>query len=207
MGKWYHTEGCVGEKRAAFLHGCRLPTGLSGYGYSVQEVQCKTEREREKREKRKRERSVAHPRLLQKTAFCFDHGAHLLWHCFDNLMQCHNIYFHPDLHTFLPEDFVLMTGESNHSFSLLQHIPKTFNGVKSGHCGGQFMCENYFSCSLTLMCPSCSTLSQLEPDESWHCPSWNMPEPSGKKKSFDGITWLFSTCRNAVNLQCRDLTN
>ena len=27
-------------------------------------------------------------------------------------------------------DFVLMTGESNHSFSLFQHIPKTFNGVK-----------------------------------------------------------------------------
>ena len=31
-------------------------------------------------------------------AFCFDYGAHLLWHCFDNLMQCHNIYFHPELH-------------------------------------------------------------------------------------------------------------
>ena len=50
-------------------------------------------------------------------------------------------------------DFVLMTGESNHSFTLFQHIPKTFNGVKSGLCGGQFMCENDSSCSLTLMCP------------------------------------------------------
>ena len=27
-------------------------------------------------------------------------------------------------------DFVLMTGESNQSFSLFQHIPKTFNGIK-----------------------------------------------------------------------------
>ena len=34
-------------------------------------------------------------------AFCFDYWAHLLWHCFDNLMQCHNIYFHPELHSFL----------------------------------------------------------------------------------------------------------
>ena len=29
-------------------------------------------------------------------------------------------------------DFVLMTGELNRSFSLFQHIPKAFNGVKSG---------------------------------------------------------------------------
>ena len=35
------------------------------------------------------------------TAFCFDYGAHLLWRCFDNLMQRHNIYFHPELHSFL----------------------------------------------------------------------------------------------------------
>ena len=35
--------------------------------------------------------------LLQKTAFCFDYGVHFLWHCFDNLMQYHNIYFHPGL--------------------------------------------------------------------------------------------------------------
>ena len=51
-------------------------------------------------------------------------------------------------------DFVLMTGESNDSFSLFQHIPMTFNGVKSGlKSGGQFMCENDSSCSLTLRCP------------------------------------------------------
>ena len=46
-------------------------------------------------------------------------------------------------------DFVLITEESNHSFSLFQHFPKTINGVKSGLCGGQLMCEND---SLTLMC-------------------------------------------------------
>ena len=45
--------------------------------------------------------------------------------------------------------FVLMTGESNHAFSLFQHISKTFNGVKL--CGSQFMCENDSLFSLTLM--------------------------------------------------------
>ena len=33
-------------------------------------------------------------------------------------------------------------------------------GLKSGPCGGQFMCENHSSCSLTLRCPH--TLSQLD---------------------------------------------
>ena len=37
--------------------------------------------------------------------------------------------------------------------------------------------------------------------------SWNMPEPSGKKKSIDGITWSFSTFRNSADLLCLDLTN
>ena len=66
-------------------------------------------------------------------------------------------------------DFVFMTAESNHSFSLFQQIPKTFNGVKSGLCGGQFMCENDSLCSPDTLVSSCSTLSQLQPDESWHC--------------------------------------
>ena len=38
-------------------------------------------------------------------AFYFDYGTHLLWHCFDHLMQCHNIYFHPELQSFLPKIF------------------------------------------------------------------------------------------------------
>ena len=37
--------------------------------------------------------------------------------------------------------------------------------------------------------------------------SWNMPEPSGRRKSFDGITWSFSTFRNSADFQCLDLTN
>ena len=36
--------------------------------------------------------------------------------------------------------------------------------------------------------------------------SWNMPEPTGKKKSIDGITWSFSTFRNSADLQCLNLT-
>ena len=104
------------------------------------------------------------------------------------------------------QDFVLMTGESNHSFSLFQHILKTFNGLKSGLCGGQFMCENDSSApwhSCVLMLHSFTT-------RAWWIlalPSWNMPEPSGKKKSIDGITWSFSTFRNSADLLCLDLTN
>ena len=66
------------------------------------------------------------------------HSLHLIFY------KCHNIYFTTAL--LLGRDVALMTGESNHSFSLFQHTPKTFNGVKSG----KFMCENDSSYSLTL---------------------------------------------------------
>ena len=91
-------------------------------------------------------------------AFCFDYGVHLLWHCFDKLIAMSQHLFPSRLAFIFGQDFVLMTGESNHSFSLFQHIPKTSNGVKSGLCGGQFMCENDTHVS------SCSALSQLEPE-------------------------------------------
>ena len=102
------------------------------------------------------------------------------------------------------QDFLLMTGESNHSFSLFQHIPKAFIAVKSGLYGGQFMCENDSSCSLTLTCPHAPLFRAR-----WilELSSWNMPKPSGKKKSIDGITWSFSTFRNSADLLCLDLTN
>ena len=48
---------------------------------------------------------------------------------FDNLIQCYNIYFHPELHSFLAKNLYWWQ-EPNYSFSLFQHIPKTFNGVK-----------------------------------------------------------------------------
>ena len=78
-------------------------------------------------------------------------------------------------------DFVLMTGESNHSFSLFQHIPKTFNGVK-----GRTLRWPIHVWKCLLMLPdthvsSCSTLSQLEPDESWHCRPGICPSRQGKK--------------------------
>ena len=69
--------------------------------------------------------------IFHWTTFCFDYGVHLLCHCFDNLMQCH-IYFHPDFHCihFWPR------------FCIDDRRVEPFNGVKSGLCGGQFMCEN-----------------------------------------------------------------
>lgn len=39
--------------------------------------------------------------------FSFDYGVLSLWCCFDDLMQCHNIYLHPDLQSFWT------AGESN----------------------------------------------------------------------------------------------
>ena len=41
----------------------------------------------------------------------------------------HNVTFISIVAYIFGRDVVLMTGESNHSFSLVQHIPKTFNGV------------------------------------------------------------------------------
>ena len=34
--------------------------------------------------------------------------------------------------------------------------------------------------------------------------SWNMPEPSGKEKSIDWITWSIGTFRNSADLLCWD---
>ena len=64
------------------------------------------------------------------------------------------------------QDFVLMTGESNHSFSLLQHIPKTFNEVKSG-LSWQIHVRKWLLMLPDTHLSSCSTLD--EPDEPWHC--------------------------------------
>ena len=108
---------------------------------------------------------------------------------------------------FTGRDFVMMTGESNHSFSLFQQIPKTFNWVNSGLCGGQFLCENDSSCSLTLMWPHAPLM--LHNKSQWILAflEYCMPKPSGKKKSIDGIIWSFSTFRNSVDVLCLDLTN
>ena len=54
---------------------------------------------------------------------------------------------------------------------------------------------------------SCSTLSQPEPDESWHCCPGIYPSHQGRKKYIDGITWSFSTFRNSVDLLCLELTS
>uniref|UniRef100_A0A3B3CDN0 Ig-like domain-containing protein n=1 Tax=Oryzias melastigma TaxID=30732 RepID=A0A3B3CDN0_ORYME len=40
-----------------------------------------------------------HTYIIHWTAFSFDYGTHSLWHCFDKLLQCHKIYFHP-VHSF-----------------------------------------------------------------------------------------------------------
>ena len=42
-----------------------------------------------------RPKKVAHSPFAKD--FRFDFGVHLLWHCFNNPMQGHNIYFHPEL--------------------------------------------------------------------------------------------------------------
>ena len=81
-----------------------------------------------------------------------------------------------------------MTGESNHSF---QHIPSTFNVVIQDLVANS--CVKILFVLPDTHVTSCSTLSQLES-------SWNMPEPSGKKKSIGGITWSFSTFRNSADL-------
>ena len=85
--------------------------------------------------------------------------------------------------------------------------PNTFNGVKV-----RTLCWLIHVWKWLLMLPdshvpSCSTLSQLEPDESWHCPPGIYPSLQGRKKSTDGITWSFCIFRNSADLLCLDLTN
>ena len=41
-----------------------------------------------------------HMLLYRWTAFSFDYGAHWPWRHSEKLMQCHNIYLHPELHSF-----------------------------------------------------------------------------------------------------------
>ena len=69
-------------------------------------------------------KKVGHSNIL--LVFCFDYGAYLLCYFFDNLMQ----FFPSRAALIFGRDFVLMTGQSNHSFSLFRHISKTFNGVE-----------------------------------------------------------------------------
>ena len=88
-------------------------------------------------------------------------------------MQCHNIFFPSRVAYIFGRDFVVMTGELNHFFSLFQPTPKNCNGVKSGLCGGQFI---FWKWLLTLH----SFLTRAQ----WilTLSSWNMLEPSGRKK-------------------------
>ena len=62
------------------------------------------------------------------TTFCFDYEVHLLWHCFDNSVATF-ISIQSCIH-FWPR-FCMDDTRANHSFSLFQRIPNTFNGVKT----------------------------------------------------------------------------
>ena len=144
--------------------------------------------------------STSHnPNISLDHTFCFDYGTHLPWHVLWQLYAMSQHLFPSRVALIFGRDFALLTGESNHSFSLFQHIPKTFNGVKS---------QDSVVCGVV----SCVKMTPRAP---WHwcvlmlhsfttrarwilaLSSWNMPEPSGKKKINDGITWSFSTFRNS----------
>ena len=114
---------------------------------------------------------TARPKKRRTLAFCFDYRAHLLWHCFDKLMQCHNIYFHPESQYFLAEILYWWQESQTIPFPL---IPNTFNGVKV-----RTLCWpiHVWKWLLMLHCFTARArwiLALL---------SWNMPELSGKKKS------------------------
>ena len=88
-----------------------------------------------------------HPLIFYWTAFSLDYGRHPLWHRFDKLMQCHNIYFSPELHPFFTK-ILYWYGSWGLLLSPLQHIPKIFNGFKVKTLWWWSMCENDVSCSL-----------------------------------------------------------
>ena len=99
---------------------------------------------------------------------CFKEATHLLWHCFDNLMQCHNIYLHPELHSLLSK--ILYWWQSRTIPSVFfQHTPNNLNGVKVRTLLRPINVWKWLLVLPHTHVSSCSALSQLEPDESWHC--------------------------------------
>ena len=83
--------------------------------------------------------------IFHCTAFSFDYSTHLPMHCFDELMQCHNIYFCPELNTFFST--ILITINDCIDDGRVGLLCKVFSsasqilsmGFRSGHCGSQSM--------------------------------------------------------------------
>lgn len=44
--------------------------------------------------------------IFHLTAFVFEYATHSPWHHSDELIQCHNIYFRPELHSFSPRSYI-----------------------------------------------------------------------------------------------------
>ena len=90
----------------------------------------------------------SHTLIFCWTAFSFDYSTHSLWHCFDKLLQCHKIYFHPVLHQFSPGSCI-DDGRVRPLRKAFSSTSQSFSmGLRSGLCGDQSMCENDVSCSL-----------------------------------------------------------
>ena len=107
-----------------------------------------------------------------------------------------SIYFHPELHSFLAEIL--------HWWQESRTVPSVFS------FNPKWWPIHVWKWLLLLPdthVSSCSTLSQLEPDESWHCRPGICRSHQGRETSIDGITWSFSTFRNSAELLCLDLTN
>ena len=129
--------------------------------------------------KKKKKKNVAHSpfALITERVCCAV--------VFDDLHAASQHLFPSRVAVIFGRDFVLIIGESNHSFSLFQHIPITFNGVKV-----RTRVAN--SCvKMTPLLPdtrvsSRSTLSQLEPDESWHCRPGICPSHQRRKNPLRG---------------------
>ena len=100
--------------------------------------------------------------------------------------------FPSELHYIFGRDFVLMTEESSSFLQSFPLTPNTFNGVKVRPLVAMWCPIHVLKWLLILPdthVSSCSTLSQLEPDESCHCCPGIRPSHQGRKKSIDGITW------------------
>ena len=132
--------------------------------------------------------------MFSWTAFSFEYGTHLLWHHFNKLLQCHNIYF---LYYFFSMMLCWWWGSWTGVHSLLQHILKIINGVKVWTLWWPI---HVWKC-LMLPEPVFHGLSPMTPGiDILEC-ACAIREG---KKSIDGITWSFFGHIKLLNL---DLTN
>lgn len=113
-----------------------------------------------------------HTLMFCWTTFNFNYSMYSPWHCFDKLCKV-STFISVQSCNVSPRSCV-EDGRGEQQLKFFSSTSQRFSmGLRLALCGGQFMCENGVSCSL----------SQLEPDDSWHCCLEIFPSHQGRRKN------------------------